>query len=143
QAIGIIVGDPEANKVLMLSSRKRPGALVLPRGEIEEEESYSNVGTKRNPVNVALHVLEQEANVTANPGFLRHLGTFVEANKRGKTVGHHWIYEVPYSNTTFLPSNSGRTRMWVTYQDALKATMDRPMSHLALRNSVMFSHNVS
>lgn len=140
QAVGVVVGDPATGRILMLTSRKRQGALVLPRGERAEGEEAEAA---------ALRILQEEGSMQAT-GLLNRLGTYIEANKRGKTIAHHWMYEIPYTRTTIitkrppLPSSSSssqeeeineRTRVWVTFEQALEATMDRPMSRLALTNS--------
>lgn len=147
QAVGVVVGDPATGRILMLTSRKRQGALVLPRGERAEGEEADAA---------ALRVLQEEGSIQAT-GVLNRLGTYIEANKRGKTIAHHWMYEIPYTRTTIitkrppLPTSSAalqgedeenneRTRVWVTFEQALQATMDRPMSRLALTNSSFAKH---
>ncbi|KAI7877732.1 hypothetical protein K492DRAFT_165626 [Lichtheimia hyalospora FSU 10163] len=146
QAVGVVVGDPATGRILMLTSRKRQGALVLFRGERAEGEEADAA---------ALRVLQEEGSIQAT-GLLNRLGTYIEANKRGKTIAHHWMYEIPYTRTTIitkrppLPTQQSssqedeeineRTRVWVTFEQALEATMDRPMSRLALTNSSFAKH---
>ncbi|CAO3645707.1 unnamed protein product [Mucor hiemalis] len=104
QAVGGLVVDAASKKVLMLSSRKAEGAFRLPRGNCEENES---------PEDAVVRVLQQEAGIQVDKTAVR-VGTYTEANKKGKIVGHHWMYEV--NDYTLLDSWPAldRNRVWVS-----------------------------
>ncbi|KAI8099943.1 uncharacterized protein BX664DRAFT_355310 [Halteromyces radiatus] len=126
-AVGLIVIDPITKGVLMLSSKKREGAYVLPKGDCLVEpktETYEEA---------AFRVL-YEAGIKAS-SLSRKVGVYTEANKKGKIIAHHAMFEVS-SFTLLQPSPEfGRTRVWVSYENAIKASLDRPMSCIALKNS--------
>lgn len=84
----------------MLASRKAEGAYRLPRGTCEKDET---------PEQALIRILHDVAGVQVE-GVSSRVGTYVEANKKGKTVGHHWMYEV--TNPTLLKSD--RQRVWVS-----------------------------
>ncbi|CAO3643696.1 unnamed protein product [Cunninghamella blakesleeana] len=131
KAVGIVVIDPATKRVLMVSSQKREGAYVLPRGDcnLEKNESFEDC---------ALRTLKEKACIEAK-GFSRRIGTFAEASKRGKTVGHHTMFEVTDFTVLSASKDYSRERVWVEYNRALMATQDRPMSHLALTSSTLSS----
>jgi ADP-ribose pyrophosphatase YjhB (NUDIX family) len=121
----VIVIDAATQKVLLLSSRKREGAYVLPRGDC-------NANPEEHPEKAALRILQETAGASAT--FLTsRVGSYSEANKKGKVVAHHWMYEVhsPVFQNTWPESE--RQRVWVPYKDALAATENKRMSHLALQ----------
>jgi ADP-ribose pyrophosphatase YjhB (NUDIX family) len=125
KAVGVIVIDAATQKVLLLSSRKREGAYVLPRGDC-------NANPDEHPEKAALRILQETAGASAT--FLTNrVGSYAEANKKGKVVAHHWMYEVhsPVFQNTWPESE--RQRVWVTYNEALAATKNKRMSHLALQ----------
>lgn len=104
QAIGVLVIDKKAKRVLLISSRKREGAFVLPRGDCNEAEE---------PAQAALRILFEEAGVFASQVSCR-VGTFTEANKKGNIVAHNWMYEV--HDAMLLenwPASKQRNRKWV------------------------------
>ena len=138
--MGIIVCDRHG-RILLLASRKREGALVLPRGDRNEE-------TQESPEAAAIRILREEAGIHVDK-LSRRLGTYTEGNKRGKIIAHHNMYELQDPRVI---KATERERVWVsvhtplfilcadngtkvTYDRALAATLDRPMSHLALKNS--------
>ncbi|GAA5807530.1 hypothetical protein MFLAVUS_000893 [Mucor flavus] len=127
QAVGGIVIDTNTNKVLMLSSRKEEGAYRLPRGNCDENET---------PEQAVVRVLHDEAGVKVETVGGR-VGTYTEANKKGKIVGHHWIFEV--SDHVLLDSWPAldRKRVWFTFEEAIAACADRHISRLALNNSTL------
>jgi ADP-ribose pyrophosphatase YjhB (NUDIX family) len=88
----------------MLSSRKAENAFRLPRGNCDENET---------PEQAVVRVLHDEAGVQVE-NVSQKVGTYTEANKKGKIVGHHWIYEV--TNPTLLESWPAldRKRVWVS-----------------------------
>ncbi|KAG2215058.1 hypothetical protein INT45_006295 [Circinella minor] len=142
QAVGVIITDSKTNRVLMLTSRKREGALVLPRGERNEDSQETSE-------EAALRIIYEEAGIRVIHQSPKHLGTYCEANKRGKTIAHHWMYEIRDAKliqttppTKTITNSEGqqvvqkhRDVVWVPYGEALNATLDRSMSHLALQNS--------
>ncbi|KAI9496975.1 hypothetical protein BDB00DRAFT_806273 [Zychaea mexicana] len=139
QAVGIIVNDRKTGKILMLKSRKREGALVLPRGERDDEN-------KETSDDAVIRILSEEAGLIRVDKSPIRLGTYCEGNKRGKTIAHHWMYEIrdakfviertaTKASTELQEQQEQRERVWVTFKEALEATLDRPMSHLALKNS--------
>lgn len=87
----------------MLSSRKTENAYRLPRGDCDENET---------PEQAIVRVLRDEAGVKVDR-IARKLGTYCEANKKGKTIAHHWIYEI--QNPRLLDSWPAldRKRIWV------------------------------
>lgn len=104
QAIGVLVIDKKAKRVLLISSRKREGAFVLPRGDCNEAEE---------PAQAALRIIFEEAGVFASQVSCR-VGTFTEANKKGNIVAHNWMYEV--HDAMLLenwPASKQRNRKWV------------------------------
>ncbi|GAN07583.1 hypothetical protein MAM1_0168d07083 [Mucor ambiguus] len=125
QAVGVIVIDPATRKVLMLSSRKNEGAYVLPRDDCKTDPA------EEHPEKAALRLLNEKAGVAAT--FLTsRVGSYSESNKKGKVIAHHWMYEVHAPTLLETWPNADRQRVWVPYEDALKATEKKRMSHLAL-----------
>ncbi|KAI9024273.1 hypothetical protein CLU79DRAFT_746407 [Phycomyces nitens] len=112
----------------MLSNPKKDGALRLPRGDCLTDPA------PEHPEKAAMRILLEKAGVSVDY-MTRRIGTYTEANKKGKITAHHWMFEV--HNPTLLDTwpESDRTRSWVTVNEALIATEDRRMSHLALNNS--------
>jgi hypothetical protein len=88
----------------MLSSRKSEGAYRLPRGNCDENET---------PEEAVVRVLHDEAGIQVEK-VTQRVGTYTEANKKGKIVGHHWIFEV--SDPKILDSWPAldRKRVWVS-----------------------------
>lgn len=113
QAVGGLVIDTTNNKVLMLSSRKAEGAYRLPRGNCDENET---------PEQAVVRVLHDEAGVEVE-NVTQRVGTYTEANKKGKIVGHHWMFEV--ANPKLLDSWPAldRKRVWVS--QSLRASWRR------------------
>ncbi|CAO3642270.1 hypothetical protein MAM1_0121d05880 [Mucor ambiguus] len=124
QAVGGLVIDTTNNKVLMLSSRKAEGAYRLPRGNCDENET---------PEQAVVRVLHDEAGVEVE-NVTQRVGTYTEANKKGKIVGHHWMFEV--ANPKLLDSWPAldRKRVWFTFEEAIAASADRHIARLALNN---------
>ncbi|KAI8339588.1 hypothetical protein BC941DRAFT_451028 [Chlamydoabsidia padenii] len=129
QAVGLVVIDPATKRVLMLSSKKRENAYVIPKGDCIMEpqvESYEDA---------AYRVL-MEAGIKAH-GLSRRIAVYTDANKKGKIVGHHAMFECTSFSLMQPPANFDRTRVWVAYDVALRATEDRPLSLMALKNSTL------
>ncbi|CAO3598250.1 unnamed protein product [Absidia cylindrospora] len=113
----------------MLSSRKRENAYVLPKGDClmePETERYEDA---------AFRVL-MESGIKAN-NLSRRIAVYTDANKRGKIVGHHAMFECTSFTLLQPPADFDRTRVWVAYDVALRATEDRPLSLMALKNSTL------
>jgi ADP-ribose pyrophosphatase YjhB (NUDIX family) len=99
----VIVIDPATQKVLMLESRKRPGAYVLPRDDCQTEE---------HPEKAALRLLMDKAGVSTS--FLScRVGSYSESNKKGRVIAHHWMYEVHAPTLLETWPESDRQRVWV------------------------------
>ncbi|KAL1931249.1 hypothetical protein VTP01DRAFT_10386 [Rhizomucor pusillus] len=129
QAIGVLVIDKKAKRVLLISSRKREGAFVLPRGDCNEAEE---------PAQAALRILFEEAGVFASQVSCR-VGTFTEANKKGNIVAHNWMYEV--HDAMLLenwPASKQRNRKWVcVYYPGRKPVRMQPLRrHLEQQQTV-------
>jgi hypothetical protein len=105
QAVGLIVIDPVTKRVLMLSSKKRENAYVLPKGDCmmeSETERYEDA---------AFRVL-MEAGIKAH-SLSRRIAVYTDANKKGKIIGHHAMYECTSFSLTQPPAEFDRTRVWV------------------------------
>ncbi|KAI8971803.1 hypothetical protein BDF20DRAFT_886529 [Mycotypha africana] len=131
QAVGGIVIDTVNKKVLMLSSRKTEGSYRLPRGNCDENET---------PEQAVIRVLHDEAGVEVEK-ISQKVGTYTEANKKGKIVGHHWMFEV--TNPKLLDSWPAldRKRVWFTLEEAVAASSDRHIARLALNDCSLSSAN--
>ena len=70
----------------MLTSRKREGAFVLPRGERNDD-------IQETSEEAAFRIIYEEAGIRVINQSPKRSGTYCEANKRGKTIAHHWMYE--------------------------------------------------
>lgn len=88
----------------MLSSRKTENAHRLPRGNCDENET---------PEQAIVRVLHDEAGVQVDR-IAQKVGTYTEANKKGKIVGHHWIYEVKNPKLLDTWPALDRKRVWVS-----------------------------
>ncbi|GAA5797831.1 hypothetical protein HPULCUR_003227 [Helicostylum pulchrum] len=108
QAVGVIVIDPATQKVLMLSSRKKEGAYVLPRDDCQTEP------TEEHPEKAAIRLLHEKAGVAAT--FLSsRVGSYAESNKKGKVIAHHWMYEVNAPTLLETWPDATRQRVWVNF----------------------------
>lgn len=106
QAVGVIVIDPATQKVLMLSSRKKEGAYVLPRDDCQTEP------TEEHPEKAAIRLLHEKAGVAAT--FLSsRVGSYAESNKKGRVIAHHWMYEVNAPTLLETWPDATRQRVWV------------------------------
>ncbi|CEG83983.1 hypothetical protein RMATCC62417_17841 [Rhizopus microsporus] len=117
------------NKVLMLSSRKKEGAYRLPRGSCKKDEK---------PEEAILRVLREEAGIEAEK-IKQRVGTYTEANKKGKTVAHHWLYEVTDVKVLESWPAEDRKRVWFTIEESIAASADRHISRLALHSCSLSS----
>lgn len=89
----------------MLSSKKRENAYVLPKGDCvmePETERYEDA---------AFRVL-MEAGIKAH-SLSRRIAVYTDANKKGKIIGHHAMYECTSFSLTQPPAEFDRTRVWV------------------------------
>jgi ADP-ribose pyrophosphatase YjhB (NUDIX family) len=111
----------------MTESRKKQGTYVLPRDDCQTTES-----TEEHPEKAAIRLLHDKAGVSTS--FLNsRVGSYSESNKKGKVIAHHWMYEVHAPTLLETWPNADRQRVWVPYEEALKATEKKRMSHLALQ----------
>lgn len=77
---------------------------MLPRGDCNQKD---------DPAQAALRILFEEAGVFASQVNCC-VGTYTDANKKGKIVAHNWMYEV--HDALLLetwPSSEQRKREWV------------------------------
>ncbi|KAG1380946.1 hypothetical protein G6F61_003611 [Rhizopus arrhizus] len=125
EAVGVIVIDSNTKKILMLASRKDENILVLPRDDC-------NVDQQEHPEKAAIRLLHDKAGIEAHY-LAKRLGCFSESNKKGRVVAHHWMYEV--HNPILLDDwpESNRKRVWMTHEEALKASENKRMARLALQ----------
>ncbi|KAI7902098.1 uncharacterized protein BX663DRAFT_511735 [Cokeromyces recurvatus] len=124
QAVGGIVVDTTNNKVLMLSSRKTEGVYRLPRGNCDKDET---------PEQAVVRILHDEAGVQVEK-VDQKVGTYTEANKKGKIVGHHWMFEVRNPTLMDCWPALDRKRVWFTIEEAIAHSADRHIARLALNN---------
>ncbi|CDS10473.1 hypothetical protein LRAMOSA03149 [Lichtheimia ramosa] len=111
QVAGCLPIDPLNQRFLLVSSRKNPGAWVIPKGGWEEDETQEHA---------ALRETWEEAGVKGK--ITRHIGVFAERNKKG-IKAHHWIYELEISEVVKkFPEKKKRERRWFTFDEALIAT---------------------
>ncbi|KAI8984099.1 hypothetical protein BDF20DRAFT_816830, partial [Mycotypha africana] len=123
QVVGVIVVDPATENVLMLASRKNEGSYVLPRDDCQADE---------HPEKAAIRLLFEKAGVSTS--FLSsRIGSYSESNKKGRVIAHHWMYEVHAPTLLESWPSKDRQRVWIPYAEALKATENKRMSHLALQ----------
>ncbi|KAI8888707.1 hypothetical protein K501DRAFT_172461 [Backusella circina FSU 941] len=126
QVVGAVVIDTENKRVLMLSSNKFENVYCLPKGICEtEEETHEEA---------IIRCLHDEAGLQVEK-VNRRIGTYTEANKRGKIVAHHWMYEV--LDPTLMESWPAldREREWFSFRDAIGYSSEHHISRLALNNS--------
>ncbi|KAI8071353.1 hypothetical protein BC940DRAFT_294256 [Gongronella butleri] len=125
RSVGLVVVDPATQKILLLSSRKREGKYVLPKADCGKGDEPFELTAQR--------LLLHDACVQTVSAAHR-IGVFVEANKKGKTIAHHCMYQVDAFKSLPASPDDTRTRIWVSYDEALQHTQDRNMSRLALVN---------
>lgn len=107
--------DPATQKVLMLSSRKRENAYVLPKGDCQmepEAERYEDT---------AFRVL-MESGIKAH-NLSRRIAVYTDANKKGKIIGHHAMYECTSFTLMPAPANLDRTRVWVRWRQRIPSSL--------------------
>ncbi|KAI8148362.1 NUDIX hydrolase domain-like protein [Fennellomyces sp. T-0311] len=123
QVAGCLPIDPVNRRFLLVSSRKRPGAWVIPKGGWEQDETQEHA---------ALRETWEEAGIKGQ--ITRHIGVFAERNKKG-VKAHHWIYELEIREVVKkFPEKKKRERRWFTYDEALIATKSAYL-HDAIRLS--------
>ncbi|ORY99966.1 NUDIX hydrolase domain-like protein [Syncephalastrum racemosum] len=111
QVAGCLPIDPINKRFLLVSSRKNPGAWVIPKGGWEADETQEHA---------ALRETWEEAGIKGE--ITRHIGVFAERNKRG-IKAKHWIYELEIREVVKkFPEKKKRERRWFTYDEALLAT---------------------
>ncbi|KAI9492911.1 NUDIX hydrolase domain-like protein [Zychaea mexicana] len=102
QVAGCLPIDPVNMRFLLVSSRKRPGAWVIPKGGWEEDETQEHA---------ALRETWEEAGIKGT--IIRQIGVFQERNKKG-VKAHHWIYELEIREVVKkFPEKKKRERRWV------------------------------
>ncbi|KAI9312457.1 NUDIX hydrolase domain-like protein [Dichotomocladium elegans] len=103
QVAGCLPIDPLSRRFLLVSSRKNPGSWVIPKGGWEEDETQEHA---------ALRETWEEAGIKGK--IIRHIGVFVERNKKSVEKAHHWIYELEVQEVAKkFPEKKKRERRWV------------------------------
>ncbi|KAI7863408.1 NUDIX hydrolase domain-like protein [Spinellus fusiger] len=124
QVAGCLPIDPKSKRVLLISSRKKANAWVLPKGGWETNETKEQA---------ALRETWEEAGVKGV--IYRHVGVFVDKSNKGKVKAHHWVYELEiYEVMKKFPERKKRERRWFTYEESLLAVKS-PFIKEALRMS--------
>ncbi|KAG2182404.1 hypothetical protein INT43_007334, partial [Umbelopsis isabellina] len=126
QSAGILAVNPKTRMVLLLASRKREGAWVLPKGPCMTEPQ------PEAPESAACRIAWETCGIRGTIN--KKVGTFTEAGKRGKINAYNWMYEMQVDKLEDNWPDHDRQRIWVSYEDALRATADRPISLLALKH---------
>ncbi|KAI9270714.1 NUDIX hydrolase domain-like protein [Phascolomyces articulosus] len=104
QVAGCLPIDPVNRRFLLVSSRKKPGAWVIPKGGWEQDETQEHA---------ALRETWEEAGIKGN--IIRQIGIFQERNKKG-VKAHHWIYELEIREVVKkFPEKKKRERRWVSF----------------------------
>ncbi|KAI9283237.1 NUDIX hydrolase domain-like protein [Sporodiniella umbellata] len=114
QVAGCLPVDPIEQKILLVSSRKHPGAWVIPKGGWEQDETQEHA---------ALRETWEEAGIKGH--IVHHLGVFPERCKKKGIKAQHWIYELHVEKVKKkYPERNKRERQWFTFEEAIKATKD-------------------
>lgn len=107
--------DPATKRVLMLSSRKRENAYVLPKGDCIMPDDENEETKNRKPESyedAAFRVLMENGIKAQN--LSRRIAVYTDANKRGKIIGHHAMFECTSFTLLHPPVDFDRTRVWVS-----------------------------
>ncbi|KAI8064851.1 NUDIX hydrolase domain-like protein, partial [Gilbertella persicaria] len=124
QVAGCLPIDPLSKRVVLISSSKNPDNWVIPKGGWEVDETQEHA---------ALRETWEEGGIKGR--IVRHLGVFVERNKK-KIKAHHWIYEMEIDEIAKkYPERKKRDRRWFTYDEALIATQNNRYIQEAIRLS--------
>ncbi|CAO3677625.1 unnamed protein product [Umbelopsis ramanniana] len=123
---GILAIDKESRTILLVSSLKREGAWVLPKGPCMTEPQVEA------PESAACRVAWEVAGVRGD--LKKKVGTFTEAGKKGKINAYNWMYEMEIYKMEDTWPEQDRKRVWVSYEDAMRATADRPIAQLAIKH---------
>lgn len=102
--MGAVVIDTENKRVLMVSSRKFENVYRLPKGECDGEETHEEA---------IIRCLHDESGIKIDK-VNRRIGTYTEANKKGRIVAHHWMYEVLDPTLMETWPALDREREWVS-----------------------------
>ncbi|KAI8885093.1 hypothetical protein K501DRAFT_246753 [Backusella circina FSU 941] len=115
QVAGCIPLDLKNNRVLLISSRKKEGAWVLPKGGWEKDETQKHAAQRET---------WEEAGIKGN--ITQFLGVFEERTlKKRHLKAHHWIFEMSIEEVTKkFPEKKKRERRWFTFEESLLATRD-------------------
>ncbi|CAO3693545.1 unnamed protein product [Rhizopus stolonifer] len=114
QVAGCLPVDPVEQKILLISSRKKLGSWVIPKGGWEQDETQEHA---------ALRETWEEAGIKGR--IISHLGVFAERSKKKGIKAQHWIYELEVEKVKKkYPERNKRERQWFTVEEAMKATED-------------------
>jgi 8-oxo-dGTP pyrophosphatase MutT (NUDIX family) len=114
KSAGILAIDKRTNSVLLLASRKREGAWVLPKGLCMTEPQ------PEAPESAACRIAWEASGIRGT--ISKKVGTFTEAGKRGKINAYNWMYEMQVDKLEDNWPNNDRQRIWV-YMNPLRGQM--------------------
>ncbi|KAI8988741.1 NUDIX hydrolase domain-like protein [Pilobolus umbonatus] len=123
QVAGCIPLDMINKRILLISSRKKKNAWVLPKGGWEHDETQKHAAQRET---------WEEAGIK---GTITHcLGVFEERTpKKNKLKAHHWIFEMEIEEVAKkFPERKKRERRWFTFEEALIATQHHPYIQQAI-----------
>ncbi|KAI8971911.1 NUDIX hydrolase domain-like protein [Mycotypha africana] len=126
QVAGCLPLDLPNRRVLLITSRKKKNAWVLPKGGWEQDETQQHAAQRET---------WEEAGVKGR--ITRQLGVFEERTKgKNKLKAHHWIFEMHIDEVVKKwPERKKRDRRWFTFQEALIATRKHRYIQEALMHS--------
>lgn len=105
QSTGILAIDHERRTILLVSSLKREGAWVLPKGPCMTEPQAEA------PESAACRIAWEAGGVRG--AIKKKVGTFTEAGKRGKINAYNWMYEMQVFKLEDAWPEQDRKRVWV------------------------------
>ncbi|KAG0749557.1 hypothetical protein G6F57_003375 [Rhizopus arrhizus] len=113
QVAGCLPLDIKNHRVLLISSRKKNNAWVLPKGGWESDETQQHAAQRET---------WEEAGIKGT--IVKQLGVFEErTKKKGKLKAHHWIFEMHIDEVVKkFPERKKRERRWFTLEEALIVT---------------------
>ncbi|KAG1139756.1 hypothetical protein G6F37_009528 [Rhizopus arrhizus] len=123
QVAGCLPLDMKNRRVLLISSRKKKNAWVLPKGGWEVDETQQHAAQRET---------WEEAGIKGT--ITKQLGVFEErTKKKRKLKSHHWIFEMQINEVVKkFPERKKRERRWFTLKEALIATKKHPYIQEAL-----------
>ncbi|CEG68191.1 hypothetical protein RMATCC62417_04502 [Rhizopus microsporus] len=129
QVAGCVPIDMKNRRVLLISSRKKKNAWVLPKGGWEQDETQQHAAQRET---------WEEAGIKGIVA--KQLGIFEERTKKNKLKAHHWIFEMHIDEVVKkFPERKKRERRWFTLEEALIATRKHPYIQEALLKSSLNS----